>query len=194
LNTPLESQGKSAAQFGIPALRSLGDLSGMPPVLRADSREIQPLKFNHLQCIYGQTLTEADYQIAGISDWGIERKGSLDELAGCCMGTNRARQEREFKRLLPYSFKRLLIVGATCDEDILSYRYYSRISPRSVLGTLYGWQATFNLPFVLAGTPEKAALLIERWAKYWCAHKAKELNELLKGCRDSQVELSNPFS
>jgi hypothetical protein len=95
----------------------------MLPVLRADSREIQPLKFKHLQCIYGQTLAEGDYQIAGISDWVTERKGSINELAGCCMGKNRERQEREFRRLLPYSFERrsslaLPVTRIFCHSDI----------------------------------------------------------------------------
>src|SRR5208282_6093453 len=112
----------------LPALRSLGDLADARPVLACDTREVQPLQFS-LRCVT-KTLAEADYQICGISDFAIERKGSLDELAGCCMGANRERLEREFRRLLPYRFKRLLIVGANCEDDILSYPYHSAILPK----------------------------------------------------------------
>lgn len=172
--------------FGLPALAGLGKLKGAKPVLLADSREIQPLRFQNLECIYGQTLSEGDYQISGISDWAVERKGSLNELAGCCMGKNRERQEREFTRLRPYAFKRLLIVGPTCDEDILAYPFYCDISAKSVLGSLYGWQAAFNLPFALVETPEKAALLIEKWSWYWSRVKVNQANELLRGCQIAQ--------
>jgi len=178
----------SAAQLtlpALPALRSLGTLADAKPVLACDTREVQPLQFEHLPCVR-KTLAEADYQICGISDFAVERKGSLDELAGCCMGSNRERLEREFRRLLPYRWKRLLIVGATCDEDILSYRYHCDILPKSVLGSLYAWQAAFNLPFVLTPSPQTAARLIERWAHYWCAYRVKELNELLRGCQEAE--------
>lgn len=173
----------------LPALKSLGQLSELSPVLLADSRENQPLKFDNLRCIYGQTLSEADYQISGIPDFAVERKGSLNELAGCCMGKTRERLEREFTRLLPYNFKRLLIVGATCDEDILNYRYQCDILPKSVLGSLYAWQSRFNLPYALVATPEKASLLIEKWAWYWARFKVQVANELLRGCCPHEPKL-----
>jgi ERCC4-type nuclease len=135
-----------------------------------------------LRCIR-RTLSEGDYQISGISDFSIERKGSLDEVAACCIGENRERFEREMRRLVPYRFKRLLIVGASCDDDILDYPYRSDIAPQAVLGTLYAWSARFDLPFVLVPSPEKAATMIERWAFYWCRERVKELNALRDGCQ-----------
>jgi hypothetical protein len=174
---------RTRSEFGLPALRSLGELKGALPVLRADSREVMPLKFDNLRCVYDQTLPEADYQIAGISDFAIERKGSLDELSGCCMSKSRERFERELDRLLKYSFRRILIVGATCDEDVLSYPYHSNILGKCVLGSLYARQASFGIPFTLTPTTQTAALQIERWAHYWCAYRVKQVNDLLRGCQ-----------
>jgi DNA excision repair protein ERCC-4 len=167
--------------FALPGLRSLGDLHGAQPVIYVDTREVKPLQFRHLSVIR-QTLGEGDYQICGISDWSVERKASLDELVGCCVGKNRERFERELQRLRPYAFKRLLVVGATCDDDVLNYQYFSEIAPRAVLGSLDAWQAAFDLPFILVPTPQEAALTIERLAFYWCRRKVKEMNELTKGC------------
>jgi ERCC4-type nuclease len=172
-------QQTSNGALNLPALKSLGELSQYAPVIAVDSREKEALQFPRLRTIR-KTLGEGDYQIVGISDFSVERKASLDELSGCCMGTNRERFERELFRLRPYSFKRLIIVGATCDEDVLTYRYFSRIAPKAVLSSLYGWQASFQIPFVLVPTPEQAALMIEKWVFYWCRHKVKEANELLR--------------
>lgn len=157
-------------EYGLPAMRSLGDLRGATPVICCDTREIEPLQFEHLRCVK-LCLSEGDSGILGVSDFIIERKGSLNELASNCIGANRERLEREFTRLLPYSFKRLLIVGATCDQDLLDYPYHSKILPKSVLSSVYAWQARFNLPYALAGTPQQAALQIEKWAWHWARFK-----------------------
>ena len=147
------------------ALKSLGELAEARPVLRRDTREQIGLPFRRLTYRV-ETLPEGDYMISGISDFSVELKGSLDELASCCIGDNRERLQREMKRLLPYRFRRLLVVGATCDREVLEYRYKSDINPKSVLGSLYSWQAQFELPFVLTATRESAAWLVETWAIY----------------------------
>jgi ERCC4-type nuclease len=172
----------------LPALKSLGDLAEAAPIIRADSREQLPLRFKRLRCVYDQTLSEGDYQILGVKGFAVERKGSLDELAGNCVGQSRERLEKELFRLRPYRFKRLLIVGAVCDEDILCYRYRSAISPKCVLGSLYAWQARFDIPFVLTSTPEKASRLLELWAHYYCRELVQDANELLRGCRETVQE------
>jgi hypothetical protein len=97
--------------LSLPALKSLGKLAEAQPIIEIDSREQTPLVFTRLQSIEGATLPEGDYRIAGVTDFVIERKGSLGELASNCVGSNRDRFERELRRLLPYKFKRLLIVG-----------------------------------------------------------------------------------
>jgi hypothetical protein len=167
-------------KLSLPALKSLGKLAEAQPVIEIDSREQTPLVFTRLQSVSGATLPEGDYRIAGVVDFAIERKGSLDELASCCVGHNRDRFERELFRLRPYRFKRLLIVGASCERDILTHPYRSAINPRCVLGSLFAWQARYGIPYVLVPTPEMAARLVETWAMYWCREVVQQANGLLR--------------
>lgn len=166
-------------KLSLPALKSLGQLAEAQPIIEIDSREQTPLVFTRLQSVRA-TLSEGDYGIAGVPDFRVERKGSLDELASDCVGHARDRFEKELFRLRPYRFKRLLIVGATCDEDILTYQYRSAINPKCILGSLLTWQARFDLPYVLVLSPEKAARLISSWAFYHCREVAQSANGLLR--------------
>jgi ERCC4-type nuclease len=133
----------SPAQFRLPALRPF--TGGAQPVLLYDTREVQPLRFKHLRCLR-RTLSEGDYQISGISDFSIERKGSLDEVAACCIGENRERFEREMRRLIPYRFKRLLIVGASCDDDVLGYPYRSISTSVGSMYSIIAYRCAVPLP------------------------------------------------
>jgi hypothetical protein len=164
----------------LPALKSLGELAEAQPIIEIDSREQTPLVFNRLQSVSGATLPEGDYRIAGVIDFAIERKGSLDELASCCVGHNRDRFERELFRLRPYRFKRLLVIGATCERDILTHPYRSAINPRCILSSLFAWQARYDLPYVLVPSPEAAARLIETWAMFHCREVVHSANGLLR--------------
>lgn len=168
--------------LSLPALKSLGQLSEAQPIIEIDSREQagHELVFTRLQSVRA-TLPEGDYRLAGVVDWVVERKGSLGELAGCCVGHNRDRFERELFRLRPYRFKRLLIVGASCERDILDYQYHSAINPRCILGSLFAWQARYSIPYALVPTPEMAARLVETWALYWCREIVQNANGLLRG-------------
>jgi len=163
------------------ALKSLGELAEALPLLLQDSREQIGLGQYFRRLPYQiATLSEGDYGVSGVPDFAVELKGSLDELAQNVIGNNRERLEREMNRLLPYKFRRLLVVGATCDRDILSFPYRSDINPKSVLGSLYSWQAQFQLPFVLTPTRESAASLIETWAIYHCRTIVQAANHLLR--------------
>jgi len=167
-------------ELTLPALRSLGQLAEAQPIIEIDSREQTPLIFTRLQSVAGVTLSEGDYSIAGVVDFRIERKGSLDELASNCVGHNRDRFERELFRLRPYKFRRLLVIGATCERDILTHPYRSAINPRCILSSLFAWQARFDLPYVLVPTPKMAARLIETWALYHCREVVQSANGLLR--------------
>jgi hypothetical protein len=181
MTAPTQTSGQHLRpELSLLALKSLGELSEARPIIEIDAREQTPLVFTRLQSIQGVTLSEGDYRVAGVTDWIVERKGSLDELASNCVGSNRDRFERELFRLRPYKFKRLLIIGATCERDILKYPYRSRINPWCVVGSLFAWQARFDLPYVLAPTPEHAARLIETWALYHCREVVHSANGLLR--------------
>jgi DNA excision repair protein ERCC-4 len=170
-----------ASDLKLPALKSLGQLADHEPVIVYDSREQTPLLFTRLQSVRG-TLQSGDYSIIGLENlFSVERK-SIDDLAGCCMGQNRERFERELHHLRGFRFKRLLIVGS--EEEILAARYRSAIRPQSIMASLATWETRYDLPVVFSPTPEAAAAQVERWV-YWFAREAVVVvNDLLRAITD----------
>ena len=169
----------------LPALRGLGKLAELLPIIATDTREREPLKFTRLPSVKRPLFT-GDYSILGLEDsFAIERK-SIDDLVGCCMNSNRDRFEHELHRLRGYRFKRLLVVGSR--EDIGEGRYHSKISPKAVLATLGAFEIKFDLPIVFIETPEAAALLFERWVWWFSKEVVENANDLLRGCEKELVE------
>jgi ERCC4-type nuclease len=151
----------------LPALRALGDLAGVRPVVVIDTREQMPLPFARLDWERG-TLASGDYSFRGGEElFAIERK-TVPDLAACCTGDNRERFFRELHRLRGFRFKRLLIVGDP--EQIEAHAYPSKIAPRAIMATLHAIEARFDLPVAYAPTPEAAGLQVESWA-YWFARE-----------------------
>jgi ERCC4-type nuclease len=87
----------------LPALRGVAKLADFRPVIVADSREQEPLTFTRLQSVRG-TLYSGDYSILNLeTQFAVERK-SIDDLANCCLSSNRDRFEHELHRLRGYQF------------------------------------------------------------------------------------------
>jgi ERCC4-type nuclease len=171
--------------FKFPALRSLGELADQAPVIIVDTREQSPLQFTRLESRV-RTLHSGDYSILNCESlFAVERK-SVPDLVGCCMGQNRERFERELHRLCGYRFRRLLVIGS--DAEILQAKYHSRISPRSVLGSLYAFESRYDCPVVFSPTPQTAAHQIELWVYYFSREIVVNANNLF---RASQNNLSN---
>jgi ERCC4-type nuclease len=167
----------------IPALRSVAKLADLRPVIAIDTREQSPLKFTRLQAVE-RALFTGDYSILGLEDaFAVERK-SLDDIANCCLSSNRDRFEHELHRLRGYRFKRLLVVGTR--EDIVAGRYHSRILPKAVLATLSAFEIRYDLPVTFIETPEEAATAIERWAFYYCREVIKLAHALSKSSHQPQ--------
>ncbi len=164
----------------LPALKSLGTLADLRPVLVIDTREQAPLTFSRLPSVRG-TLSTGDYSFRGGEElFAVERK-SVADLVGCCVGDNRERFFRELHRLRGFRFKRLLIVGTRAEISAGDFR--SNISPRAVLATLSAIEARFDVPVVFAATVGEAAELVERWA-WWMAREVVVVaNDLLRGCQ-----------
>ena len=164
----------------LPALKGLGDLAGLRPVIVTDTREQLPLPFKRLASVRA-TLTSGDYSFYGGEEvFAVERK-TVADLVGCCVGENRERFFRELHRLRGYRFKRLLIVGTR--EQIETGTYRSDLSPKAVLATLSAIEARFDTPVVFAATPTDAGELVESWT-WWVAREiATSANDLLRGCR-----------
>jgi ERCC4-type nuclease len=163
----------------LPALRSLGKLADLRPVIAIDTREQEPLKFTRLQAVE-RALFSGDYSILSLEHlFSIERK-SIDDLVSCCLSSNRDRFEHELHRLRGFRFKRLLVIGS--HEDISAGLYRSRIAPRAVLATLAAFEIRYDIPILFAETPEIAAQMIERYAFYFSREVVENANDLLRGC------------
>jgi DNA excision repair protein ERCC-4 len=169
----------SAAQLpALPALRSLGDLADARPIILIDSREQDPLQFEHLAS-QTSTLQSGDYSLLGASElFSVERK-TVADFVGCCVGDNRDRFARELHRLRGFHFKRLLIIGT--ESEIREGKYRSNIKPQSVLGTLSAFEVRYEVPVVFCATPQIAACQIERWCFYFARQLVESVNELRRG-------------
>jgi hypothetical protein len=76
--------------------------------------------------------------------------------------------------------KRLLIVGS--EDEILNGERWTRMNPKSVLSSLWSWEAKFD------PTPQSAARLVERWI-YWHSRMiVQDANNLLRELKTSEVE------
>ena len=153
----------------------------MKPTLVIDSREQTPLKFTNLQTVAG-TLYAGDYGIQGSlfrHRFAVERK-SADDLVQS-LTRDRERFERELLRLRSYDFRRVLI---ECNEEtIINQRYRSKASPKAVMHSIYAFEIRYDVQFIFAGTRERAARLIERWATYYWREQMKMAEYMTKNTR-----------
>lgn len=171
----------------LPALKGLGKLSDLRPVVIIDTREQDPLPISRLETVRAG-LQSGDYSFQGGEHvFAVERK-SIDDLVGCCTGENRERFEREMHRLRGFRFKRLLIVGSKRTIEAQGYR--SKIKPAAVLHSLAAWECRFDLPVVFVDHPEQAAALVEGWAWWFAREMVEGANSLLRGSKT--VEASVP--
>ena len=74
----------------------------------------------------------------------IERKMSIDELAGC-FGRGRKRFEREFQRAKEAGAVVYLLVEGASFEAIINKRYRSRFNPNALLASLTAWMVRHDL-------------------------------------------------
>ena len=90
----------------------------------------------------------------------IERKMSLDELAGC-FTRNRERFEREFQRATEHGAKVFLLVESASYETIYRHNYRSRFRPKSYIASLCAWVVRYNLIPVFCEPGTSAKLIRE---------------------------------
>ena len=168
----------------LPALKQLGKLADLRPVVVIDTREQTPLPIARLATVRAG-LQSGDYSFQGAEQvFAVERK-SVDDLVGCCTGENRERFEREMHRLRGFRFKRLVIVGSR--RMIEAGQYKSKIKPAAVLHSLAAWECRFDLPVVFVEHPEQAAALVEGWAWWFAREMVETANSLLRGSRTAEV-------
>lgn len=97
----------------------------------------------------GQTL---EYDVA------IERKGSVDELAGN-FTAERDRFEREMLRGKADGTRMLLLLENCSWQDITEHNYRSKMLPKALMASLLSWQARFNLSITFCRPAETGAII-----------------------------------
>lgn len=77
----------------------------------------------------------------------IERKMSLDELAGCFTRT-RDRFRKEFERASAAGAVVYLLVEGGSYEGIIGHRYRSKFHPEAFIASLVAWQVRYDLRLI----------------------------------------------
>jgi len=164
----------------LPALRSLGDLADLCPVVVIDTREQTPLPITRLPVRAG-TLLAGDYSFMGAADaFAVERK-TIPDLVACCVGANRERFERELCRLRGYRFKRLLVVGSRAEIEAGAYR--SNVKSAAVLHSLAAWEVRYDVPVVFCPDADTAGRQVESWCFWFAREIVRTANLLLRATK-----------
>lgn len=152
-----------------------------------DSREQVPLDLAPLQVVQG-TLCTGDYALSGLLDEiRIERK-SLPDLIQC-VGSERARFERELMRLLAFPV-RVLVVETTWQQieshETTSPQWRGKVTKEAVIGSLLGWQAA-GIAVHLVGDHARAGRHVSRMLYTVARRRYRELRKLLEVENESSV-------
>jgi DNA excision repair protein ERCC-4 len=106
-----------------------------------DTRERLPYQFA-LPTRKG-TLLVGDYSVVGLEDEvAIERKSADDLLH--CLSRDRCRFEEELRRSQRLRYFALVIEGTL--RDLVSGRYWSRMTPKNAVQSLLGLSVRYRLP------------------------------------------------
>ena len=119
-------------------------------------------KDHKIPCVV-RKLDTGDYsaQLGNLSferDICIERKRNLDEICGN-FAAERERFEREFLRAKAYGTKVHLIIENATWSDIFLGNYRSKLSPKSLVGSLLSWMVRFNISVIFCKPEETARVM-----------------------------------
>ena len=144
--------------------------------VKIDPREQHPWSLEPLRTVEG-TLQTGDYALKSFENSVVVERKSLPDLVSCC-GSERARFERELQRLRGIE-SRIVIVEASW-QDLQAGDWRSRISAKSVTGSILGWQG-WGIPFHFAGDREAADKDASRFLYIAARRKWRQLRGLLQG-------------
>lgn len=88
----------------------------------------------------------------------IERKHNLDELCGN-MTVDRDRFEREFLRAKAHGLHIFLIVENASWTDVFLGNYRSKLSSKSLVGSILSWLARFDVTLIFCKPDETPKLI-----------------------------------
>ena len=105
----------------------------------------------------------------------VERKASLDELAGN-FTVDRQRFEDEFTRAKAEGLKVFLLIENASWEKILLHDYRSKLAPKSLIASLLSWQVRFNITIIFCKPSETGQIIYG--TLYYAAREALKKGEL----------------
>ena len=136
-------------------------------IIAIDSREQRPYRFDRSEV---KTLTTGDYSVVGLEDRvAIERKSMSD--AYCSLGSGRRRFERELQRLTQLDFAAVVIEVSLA--DFLVPPAFSRLSPKSAIGTVVAWSVKYSVPFYFASDRRHGQALTRNLLKYYFRYQGE---------------------
>lgn len=136
--------------------------SGGDFTIVVDTREQLPYVYDGAVV---KTLPTGDYSIVGLEDRvAIERKSKADAFAS--LGRGRARFRREVERLSALDYAAIVIEDTL--PGFLRRPPYSRVNPRSAIGSLLSWSIRYGIAVHFAGDREHARALTQKLlTMYW---------------------------
>lgn len=133
-----------------------------------DSREQK--KYSILGAVIG-TLSTGDYSIQGLEDrFAIERKSLGDAWSSLAQDHDRFRQEMErAKDFLAFE----IIIEATPEKFIDTWREGRKIHPNSLCGSVVKWRRDYGIQWVFVGNAAKGRRYVEwRLRQWWEEYRA----------------------
>lgn len=127
-----------------------------------DTREQRPYEIPGAEVC---TLPSGDYSIVGLLDRvAIERKSKADAYSS--LGQGRVRFRREFERLSALDYAAVVVEDTL--PGFLRRPSYSKMNPRSAIGSLLAWSVRYRVPVYFAGDREHGrALTMKLLSMYW---------------------------
>ena len=130
-------------------------------VIAIDTREQRPYQFERSKL---KTLSSGDYSIVNLENLvAIERKTTADMYK--TIGSGRQRFQRELERLEQLDYAAVVIEASL--PDFLVPPAFSRLSPKSAIGTVVAWSIKYAVPFYFASDRRHGQALTRNLLKYY---------------------------
>ena len=138
-------------------------------LIRIDTREQQPLEFEHCGVVRG-TISTFDYAIEGDHDaFAVERKSLANLIQSIAMQRNFARELKKLSRARAAGFPRIYYVVEANREDVEHYDYscfkHGRVTPQFIYRQLSILEYEHDVHVIFSGDALGAARDVHRILK-----------------------------
>ena len=148
--------------------------------IKVDSREQKAYDFlsqaGDIEVTVG-TLNVGDYSIEGLEDVvALERK-SLPDLI-MCLGTERARFEREMLRAR--GMESFAVVVEANWQDMLDGKYRSAMHPAAAAASIQAFSSRYRIPFFFTGSRKNGEAFVAGYLRQFLRGKQHEYEAISK--------------